>query len=68
MRLRRRHGRKGGEVSEDAASETPSYPLEGFETPRSEEVEVFNKVLMVETENLEHEPFESNNEVKVSSL
>ena len=28
-------------------------------------VEVFSKVLMVETENLEHEPFESNNEIKV---
>lgn len=70
----RRRGRRKNGRREAAAAATPGdvvTPLPssagGGQKPEGKEpVEVFSKVLMVETENLEHEPFESNNEVKVS--
>lgn len=65
-RMRRRNGRRPAELSSlDTAEETgtPSHILEP-EPSSMGGAEAFAKVLMVETENVEHQPFENNNEIK----
>nr|KAG5697346.1 hypothetical protein BaRGS_004072 [Batillaria attramentaria] len=64
----RRNGRKPTETESAAPSDqgTASAPSAASDTSSGEgpQQQVFNKVLMVDTENIEHEPFESNAEVK----
>ena len=64
---RRRKLRRNGRRPADTDLASPPHTVDTKSPLRDgAEKEIFNKVLMVETENVVQEPFESNTEVKVS--